>query len=352
MDFPTYHPKESSADTRKASFSSIFSVETAATSAGGADNDPYNLERFIKAQDRGDAFNKIVADFRGGHRKPQPATWMWFVFPQMDHCQTRSLRLKLSYQGAVLYEEKDRQAWMRRDVWPRGHSLASLDEARAYLAHPVLGRRIREAADAVFYSEFADRFSLMDNISMDVARLHSSMTIFRQAARFPLCIHDKKKRGAHENSVFAQVINRFFVSFDTNDEEDVLLDAASLEKMSLKRGSRHKPTLEHLDELEKVDIEQRLRRGVGCVCGREIGQLKEMDKDTKRKMDMSQAAVDAERRRVEKARAQKKKQQQETGADVGKCVSSLGGPAALAQDPNLNIDPRLLAYEDSQTRKT
>lgn len=298
------------------SFSSVLTADTSATSAGEADNDPYNLDRFINAQEQDGAFDKVIAAFRGGHRKPNPTTWMWFVFPQMDHCQTQSLRAKLS-SGPFLYEDTDKRSWLRRDVWPKGQALTSLDEARAYLKHPVLGRRIREAADAVLYSEFADKMSLMDNISMDVARLHSSMTIFRQASRFPQCIHDKASKAA-ETRVFAQVINRFFVSFEFSDEEDAWLDYADNALMTYKRGSRHKATLEHLDQVLKVEIQERSNTGMGCVCGRTIDQLEEMDKDTKRKMRMSPAEASAEKRRMEKLKKQKKTQG--NGVDSGNGV--------------------------------
>lgn len=107
--------------------------------------DPFHLDRFVKAQDANDSYNRVLAAIREGRRKPQPATWMWFVFPQMDKCLTRERRPHRR----------------ERDVWPRGQALASLDEARAYLSHPVLGPRIRDAAQAVLDSPFADNFTVM-----------------------------------------------------------------------------------------------------------------------------------------------------------------------------------------------
>lgn len=289
------------------SFSSAFTADTTATSAGETDNDPYNLERFITAQDQGGAFDKVLAAFRGGHRKPSPTTWMWFVFPQMDHCQTQSLRVKLS-EGHSRYEDVEEQTWREKDVWPKGQPLTSLDEARTYLRHPILGPRVREAATAVLNSPFADKFSLMDNFSMDVARLHSSMTIFRQATRFPQCIHDKR-RPPGENGVFAQVINRFFVSYMCKDEENDWLDFDDKKLMTYKRGSRHKPTLEHLDQTEQVEIERRLKKGLGCVCGRAQEILEKMDKGTHSKMEKSRVAMEKEKQRMQKALERKRKEQ-------------------------------------------
>lgn len=109
------------------------------------DPDPFNLDRFVKAQDEKAIFDRVLATIREGRRKPRPATWMWFVFPQMDKCLTRERRPKQRH----------------RDVWPRGQALTSLDEARAYLRHPVLGPRIREAAQALLDSPFSDKFSIM-----------------------------------------------------------------------------------------------------------------------------------------------------------------------------------------------
>ncbi|KAG6355396.1 hypothetical protein INS49_003358 [Diaporthe citri] len=290
------------------------SPNTPATSAVEVDNDPFNLERFIKAQDQGNAFENVLAAFRGGHQKPKPATWMWFVFPQMDHCQTQSLRVKLSDEDNHLsYEGVDEQTWLKKDVWPRGQVLTSLDEARAYLNHPILGNRARVAATVVLHSPFADKFSLMDNASMDVACLHSSMTIFRQAGRFPKCIHSKMKRQPGENRVFAQVINRFFVEFVHSDEENDWLDYDDRQLMAYKRGSRHKATLECLDRREQVEIERRLKQGLGCVCGLALEKVKEMDRGSKRKMTNAQAVAEAEKKRRKRKMEQERKKREEKG---------------------------------------
>lgn len=289
---------------------------TPGTPTGTASTDPYNLERFVKAQDQGNAFEKVLEAFRGGHRKLHPSSWIWFVFPQMDNCQTQSLRVKISSDG-ISYEEVDEPRWRRRDVWPPGRALTGLDEARAYLRHPVLGERARRAARAVLESPFADKLALMDNISMDVARLHSSMTIFRQAARFPRCIHDKKGQGLGEDRVFALVINRFFVRFADSDEEGDWLDYADKALMARRKGSRHKPTLERLDQLERAAIQRRMGEGVACVCGHGKEQIAEMDRASKRKMDDAAGALEAEKKRKRQRREQKRKGQ-ETGADDGK----------------------------------
>lgn len=299
--------------TSTMSSSPFFKVDTPATSAVGADNDPYNLERFIKAEDQGNAFENVLAAFRAGRQKPKPATWMWFVFPQMDHCQTQSLRVQLNDEDNYFsYEDVDEETWLEKDVWPKGQALTSLDEARAYLSHPILGNRARVAATVVLHSPFADKFALMDNVSMDVARLHSSMTIFRQASRFPQCIHSKKRKSG-ENAVFAQVINRFFVEFMHSDEENDWLDYNDRQLMTYKRGSRHKPTLECLDKQEQVEIERRLKQGLGCVCGLALEKVKEMDRGSKRKMTNAQAVAEAQKKRRKRKMEQERKKREELG---------------------------------------
>lgn len=306
------------------SSSPLFTPQTPATSTVEADNDPYNLERFIKAQDQGNSFNNVIAAFRGGHPKPKPTNWMWFVFPQMNHCQTQSLPVKLNDKDNYLsYEDVDESTWLRKDVWPKGQYLTSLDEARAYLRHPVLGARAREAATAVLESPFVDKFALMDNTSMDIARLHSSMTIFRQATRFPQCIHSRNNPPG-DNRVFAKVINRFFVKFKNSNEEQDWLEYNDKELMSLRPGSRHRPTLERLDSDERADIERRAGKGLGCVCGLPLEKVKEMDRDSKRKMTSSQAAAEARKRR-RKRKEQERKERLEQG---GSCVVNNGGQEA------------------------
>ncbi|ROV98685.1 hypothetical protein VMCG_06713 [Cytospora schulzeri] len=229
--------------------------------------DPFNLNRFVKAQDENGTFARVLATIREGRRKPQPATWIWFVFPQMNKCLTR-----------------DRRPGRRhKDVWPRGQALTSLDEARAFLRHPILGPRIREAAQALLDSPFSDKFSVMDNMLYDVERLHSSMTIFRQAARYPSCIHQTRHH-LRENYVFRRVLDRYFVDFLNSEDEDELLDQNNAELMKQYRGKRHIPTMYRLDAIELEAIELRMAKGEGCVCRRSKEELELLDKGSKRKI--------------------------------------------------------------------
>lgn len=117
----------------------------------------------------------------------------------------------------------------------------------------------------------------------DVERLHSSMTIFRQAARYPRCIHQTEHH-FRENYVFRRVLDRHFVDFLNSDDEDDLLDENNKELMKKYRGKRHLPTMNRLDALELDAIERRLAKGEDCVCGQFTKKLESLDIGSKRKI--------------------------------------------------------------------
>jgi uncharacterized protein (DUF1810 family) len=117
--------------------------------------DPYNLQRFVAAQDAGDTYNTALAELRAGSKRTH---WMWFVFPQV--------------------------AGLGRSPAARKYAIASLDEARAYLAHPVLGPRLREATEALLaHAGSLSAFDVLGGI--DATKLRSSMTLFAHAAPDP-----------------------------------------------------------------------------------------------------------------------------------------------------------------------
>ena len=87
-------------------------------------SDPYRLERFVAAQDQGGTYQQAVAELRRGRKTSH---WMWFVFPQI--------------------------AGLGLSAVSRQYAISGLDEARAYLAHPVLGPRLRECAAIVAGTE-------------------------------------------------------------------------------------------------------------------------------------------------------------------------------------------------------
>jgi uncharacterized protein (DUF1810 family) len=127
--------------------------------------DPHDLERFVAAQDDGGTYERALAELRAGRKTSH---WMWFVFPQV--------------------------AGLGHSPTARRFAVRSLDEARAYLEHPVLGARLRESAQALLDLGTADAGRVLGVI--DALKLRSSMTLFARAAP--------------EEPRFEAVLDRFF----------------------------------------------------------------------------------------------------------------------------------------------
>lgn len=121
-------------------------------------SDPFDLQRFVSAQDEHGTYRQALAELRAGRKTSH---WMWLVLPQI--------------------------AGLGHSPTARHYAIRSLDEARAYLAHPVLGPRLIETTEAVRDAPATDAVALMGSI--DAQKLHSSMTLFARAApeepRFP-----------------------------------------------------------------------------------------------------------------------------------------------------------------------
>ncbi len=113
----------------------------------GAD-DPFGLERFVAAQ--AGVIDTALAELAGGRKRSH---WMWFVFPQL---------------GAL-----------GRSETARFYGIGSLDEARAYLAHPVLGPRLRDSVAVVLEAPAPSLHALFG--SPDDWKFRSSMTLFAVA---------------------------------------------------------------------------------------------------------------------------------------------------------------------------
>ena len=108
----------------------------------------FDVERFVAAQDG--VYDGALAELRAGRKTGH---WIWFVFPQV--------------------------AGLGRSEMSRIYSIGSLAEARAYLAHPVLGPRLREAAAAVLATHGRSADQILGSI--DAVKLRSSMTLFLRA---------------------------------------------------------------------------------------------------------------------------------------------------------------------------
>ena len=131
-------------------------------------NDPYNLERFVAAQDAGappGSYQRALDELRAGFKSSH---WMWFVFPQI--------------------------AGLGHSPTARRYAISSLAEAAAYLEHPVLGPRLRESARIL--ASLKGRSADQIFGGTDAMKLRSSMTLFHRAAP--------------EEPLFGQVLTRYF----------------------------------------------------------------------------------------------------------------------------------------------
>jgi uncharacterized protein (DUF1810 family) len=136
-----------------------------------ASDDPFDLQRFVDAQER--VYDEVLAELRGGRKRSH---WIWFVFPQLQGLGNSPTALRFG--------------------------ISSLEEARAYLAHDVLGPRLRECARLVcsIAGRSADEvFGWPDNL-----KVRSSMTLFARAADHPevradfIAVLDKFYGGAED----------------------------------------------------------------------------------------------------------------------------------------------------------
>jgi uncharacterized protein (DUF1810 family) len=123
----------------------------------------FDLDRFVDAQR--DVYDDVVRELRTGRKVSH---WMWFVFPQV--------------QG------------LGRSWTSQRYAIRSLDEARAYLAHPILGPRLRECAGLLLATR--DRTAEQIFGGIDAVKLRSSMTLFHRAAP--------------DESAFRDVLDRFY----------------------------------------------------------------------------------------------------------------------------------------------
>ncbi len=127
--------------------------------------DPYDLERFVTAQNAGGTYDRALEELRQGQKASH---WMWFVFPQI--------------------------AGLGQSATSRFFAISSLDEARAYLGHAVLGPRLIESARIV--AETNGRTAEQIFGAIDAHKLRSAMTLF--------------SRAAPDEPVFRHVLERYF----------------------------------------------------------------------------------------------------------------------------------------------
>lgn len=124
---------------------------------------PGTLQRFLDAQES--TYADALAEVQGGRKRSH---WMWFICPQL--------------------------AGLGRSAMARHYAIADLAEARAYLAHPVLGARLREVMTALLAAPGRSALDLLG--SPDDLKLHSCATLFALVSE--------------SESVFHLVLGRFF----------------------------------------------------------------------------------------------------------------------------------------------
>lgn len=126
-------------------------------------NDPFDLNRFLTAQER--VYRTALAELKNGRKRSH---WMWYIFPQIDG--------------------------LAKSATSKRYAIKSIDEAREYLHHPVLGSRLAECAEAVLAVEGRSISEIMGY--PDDLKLKSSMTLFASLPEAP--------------AAFAGILDKYF----------------------------------------------------------------------------------------------------------------------------------------------
>jgi len=126
-------------------------------------SDPFDLNRFVRAQEAD--YERALAEIRSGRKRSH---WMWYIFPQF--------------------------AGLGPSAMSQRYAINSLAEARAYLAHPILGPRLTEIADAVLNVQGRTAHEIFG--SPDDLKLSSSATLFALVSP--------------ADSVFQRIIDKYF----------------------------------------------------------------------------------------------------------------------------------------------
>ncbi|MCQ4260330.1 DUF1810 domain-containing protein [Stutzerimonas stutzeri] len=126
-------------------------------------DDPHNLQRFVDVQRS--TYDQALAELLAGRKQSH---WMWFIFPQL--------------------------AGLGHSAMAQRYGIKSIDEAAAYLQHPLLGPRLEECAAALLQHKGRSAQQILG--SPDDMKLRSSMTLFSAAAP--------------ETIVYRQIIDHFY----------------------------------------------------------------------------------------------------------------------------------------------
>ena len=126
-------------------------------------NDPYNLERFVIAQDR--VFKQVLSELKAGTKMSH---WMWFIFPQIKGLGRSPISIE--------------------------YAISSRDEARAYLQHSLLGPRLKECTQFVLQVEGRSALEIFGE--PDDIKFRSSMTLFANVSG--------------EDDIFQRALQKYF----------------------------------------------------------------------------------------------------------------------------------------------
>ncbi len=126
-------------------------------------DDPFDLIRFTNAQES--IYDRVLAELKSGRKRTH---WMWYIFPQFDG--------------------------LGQSTTSKHYAIKSIEEARQYLNHPILGTRLLECAEAVFAIEGRSISEIFGD--PDDLKLKSSMTLFA-------CV-------AEPRSVFVRILDKYF----------------------------------------------------------------------------------------------------------------------------------------------
>ena len=132
-------------------------------SSDQARSDPYDLARFEEAQER--HFESAIEELERGRKSGH---WIWFIFPQISGLGFSSLS--------------------------RRYAIQSLDEARAYLQHPVLGQRLMRCVHLVLDVDGKSAVQILGHV--DALKFRSCLTLFDAAC--------------DDNGVFATALDQYF----------------------------------------------------------------------------------------------------------------------------------------------
>ena len=143
------------------------------------DQDEFNLSRFLTAQES--VYPQVVAELRAGRKRSH---WMWFIFPQV--------------------------IGLGRSAISQRYAIRSVAEARAYLAHSVLGQRLLECVTILLAGEESSAFRVFGQ--PDTMKFQSSLTLFAG--------------GSKPGSVFEQALEKFFEGQRCQRTEAFLAGAA------------------------------------------------------------------------------------------------------------------------------